>query len=414
MTKKGLPKLPHGQGSFSQYRDKIRYQKNIKINNKTFRLIVYGNTVNECLSLMAKKEKQESKRIVREDKHSLQDRTVVLSDAMHDWLSQYLGSVKNNTYDRMECIINNQIDGYEIGRERVIDISSKDIENHLNIISNYSYSTIKKTYEIIKRFMSFYFANDISSNPMNYVKKPKPTKAVGAITIEQASQNGRLEDLVLTDDEIIIFGKHCLKEPQNGVQGGSKYNPALYFILLTFLRIGEATTLVWGDIDYKKKILNVNKSTTRIVNRDSEIESKTVNIITVPKTKSSIRQVALTDEAFKVLDVIRLRSKFVSKKDFIICTSKGTQVSEQHLLSALKGTLKSCGLNQYGERDKFGLHYLRHTGISYYLRHGVPIDVISEMAGHSSISITSDVYYHVVNEQRTKAAEMMNAIAQKE
>ena len=410
MSCKELPKLPHGQGSFSWYRDKVRYQKTIKILGKQIRITVYGDSAKECLTLMSEKELAETNRIKKISKHSLQDETVTLADAMYDWLRLSLGKIKNNSYDRIECTIKNQIACYEIGQTRVIDITSNDIENHLKSLSSFSFSTIKKTYEVLNRFMKFYFSKDISTNPMNSIERPKPAKNVGEISIEQTLYSDKLEDLVLSDDEITTFGEYCLREPRNGIQGGSKYNPALYLILLTFLRIGEAVTLVWGDVDYNKKVLKINKSTARIVNRNEKGNRRTVNIITEPKTKSSVRQVALTDEALRVLDVIKTRSLYSGQRDFVICTSKGTQVSEQHLLAALKSTLKACGLNKNSERDKFGLHYLRHSGISYYLRHGVPIDVISEMAGHASTAITSEVYYHVISNQREKAAELMNSI----
>lgn len=411
MNNKELPKLPRGQGSFSRYREKIRFQKSIVVSGRSIRISVCGETVKECIALMREKEREEEKRLKREFKHSLQDRTVILSDAMIDWLSSYLGTIKNNSYDRLESILKNQIANYPIGNYRVIDITSRDINIHFKSLSSYSFSTIKKTYELLNRFMKFYYATDISSNPMNEVLKPKPKKNVGSITIDQTMRDFQLEDLVLSDKEIMIFANHCLKAPDNGLLGGSKYNIALYFILLTFLRVGEAITLVWGDVDFEKRSLRVNKATSRIVNRDRVGNTKTINIITEPKTNTSIRQVFLTDEAINVLNIIKSRSGFVGKKDFIICTSKGTQVSEQHLLSALKGTLKACGLNSDGRRDRFGLHYLRHTGISYYLRHGVPIDVISEMAGHASTAITSEVYYHVINSQRENAADIMNKIA---
>ena len=42
-----------------------------------------------------------------------------------------------------------------------------------------------------------------------------------------------------------------------------------------------------------------------------------------------------------------------------------------------------------------GLHTLRHSAASVMLTHGVPLNVVSEILGHSSIAITGDVYGHV-------------------
>jgi len=48
-------------------------------------------------------------------------------------------------------------------------------------------------------------------------------------------------------------------------------------------------------------------------------------------------------------------------------------------------------------------HDLRHTAASLMILEGVDLKTISEILGHSSISITADVYGHVLEEQRRKA-----------
>lgn len=45
------------------------------------------------------------------------------------------------------------------------------------------------------------------------------------------------------------------------------------------------------------------------------------------------------------------------------------------------------------------LHDLRHTGISYWLRHGKNIKRISRVAGHSDVSITMRIYYNLLPEE---------------
>ena len=42
-----------------------------------------------------------------------------------------------------------------------------------------------------------------------------------------------------------------------------------------------------------------------------------------------------------------------------------------------------------------GLHTLRHSPAGVMLIHGVPLKVVSEILGHSSIAITGDVCGHV-------------------
>lgn len=420
---KKLPKLPYGQGSFSWANSEhtnIKFQRIFKndINNKKIRLIVYGKTINECYENMKKKERFQKQQALVVLERNFFDKNVLLSSAMLSWLkTTKMDKNKANSYDRDECTILNQIEPYEIGLTPVIEVEKKDIERHLHFLqyeynkgSGYSFSTLKKTYEILDQFFAYYFAKTPHKNPMIGIARPTRRKEVGEITLEDANTAEEIRDMVLSDEEIKIFKEACYEKPVAGKQGGTKYGVALYFIMLTFLRVGEATTLTWSDIDFDNRVLKITKSVSRVKDRSKNAETKTKIILTKPKTKNSMREVALTDEALEALNYIRERSNFTEENNYVICTNKGTRVLEQNLLSGLKGKLRSCGLNKNGKRDKFGIHYLRHTGISYYLRHGVPVDVISQMAGHASTAITTQTYYHVIKSQKEEALKKMNAI----
>ncbi|GAA3423214.1 tyrosine-type recombinase/integrase [Streptosporangium sandarakinum] len=48
-------------------------------------------------------------------------------------------------------------------------------------------------------------------------------------------------------------------------------------------------------------------------------------------------------------------------------------------------------------------HELRHSGASLMLAQGTPLHVVSEILGHASISITKDVYGHLVKGEKHAA-----------
>ena len=54
-------------------------------------------------------------------------------------------------------------------------------------------------------------------------------------------------------------------------------------------------------------------------------------------------------------------------------------------------------------------HDLRHGVASMLLAQGVPMKVISETLGHSTMAITSDTYSHVARELRLDVAEKIGA-----
>lgn len=71
------------------------------------------------------------------------------------------------------------------------------------------------------------------------------------------------------------------------------------------------------------------------------------------------------------------------------CGWCGGPITPRSPFRALRGAARKAGLPQAG------LHTLRHSAASVMLTRGVPLKVVSEILGHSSIAITGDIYGHV-------------------
>ncbi|WP_127572507.1 tyrosine-type recombinase/integrase [Georgenia faecalis] len=56
-----------------------------------------------------------------------------------------------------------------------------------------------------------------------------------------------------------------------------------------------------------------------------------------------------------------------------------------------------------------GLHTLRHTAATVMLLNGVPLKVVSDILGHSSITITADIYGHVTTEAARDALARLSS-----
>jgi integrase len=54
-------------------------------------------------------------------------------------------------------------------------------------------------------------------------------------------------------------------------------------------------------------------------------------------------------------------------------------------------------------------HELRHSTASILLAQGVPLKVVSETLGHSSIRVTADVYGHLMEPAKAEASDAMTA-----
>ena len=60
--------------------------------------------------------------------------------------------------------------------------------------------------------------------------------------------------------------------------------------------------------------------------------------------------------------------------------------------------------------DKIRFHDLRHTYASLLLANGVPMKYVQHQLGHSSITMTMDLYTHLLSEVNGKCVNLLNNI----
>jgi integrase len=424
-----LPKLPYGMGNLRwTTKDKkiIQYRLlyTCRADGKKYSLAVNSDDMGKCFELMDQKKQETEKKASEKYKHALDNPNITLGNAIEEWMKTFkYEMIKANAYDRIECTLNNQIKSYSIGNMRVKDVLDRDVMNHLKRLSvkserngkerkAYSYSVIKKTYQLLDQFFQYYYSRDVNLNPMNTVPMPERKERIGEITEDDANRMGFDPDIVFDDAEMNKFKKMCLSPVKEGVSG-SKFGKPIYFMLLTMIRASEACGLLWEDIDIEKKTMQIVKQKQRVKNRDKDAKQKTKLIITTPKSKSSIRIVPLTDEAVKIISDYKRECEFTGNLDPVLATSSGESISEPQLYKTLRGLLKAAGINKDKGDKKFNLHSLRHSGISYYIRHDVPISQVTAIAGHAQEMTTIGTYYHQVEAQKRDALNKMNGIVRK-
>ena len=82
-------------------------------------------------------------------------------------------------------------------------------------------------------------------------------------------------------------------------------------------------------------------------------------------------------------------------------TSRGTPSDPSNVWKALSNITQAAGLGHWHP------HELRHSAASLLLAQGLSLKSVSELLGHSSISVTSDIYGHLLDEQRAETATAM-------
>ncbi len=171
---------------------------------------------------------------------------------------------------------------------------------------------------------------------------------------------------------------------------------ALYILAITTgMRQGELLGLQWKDIDLEVGTLRVSRSVYD-------------GVISPPKTNAGRRTIRLSKLAMAAMRQHQVESAKRRISEWVFPNARGTTIGHQNLHNrSWKPLLKRAGLPH-----SVRFHDLRHSCISLLLAHGVPIKVVSEMAGHADVSITLSVYGHVLPDMQSTAADGIDAALQ--
>jgi integrase len=213
-------------------------------------------------------------------------------------------------------------------------------------------------------------------NPAEQVKPPRPP---------------RREIAILTKAEIATL-LHTSKSSW-------LHMPVLVGIT-TGIRRGELLGLRWSDLDLKAGRLTVNQSMERV-------RGKTT--FKSPKTNTSRRTItlpAITVEALtahrKAQAAERLRLG-LGKADLVFTRPDGEPMDADSITKGFGKLIKAAGVR------RITFHGLRHTHISHQLIDGVHPKIVSERAGHASVSITLSVYAGFIPNMQADAAAGVDA-----
>ena len=169
------------------------------------------------------------------------------------------------------------------------------------------------------------------------------------------------------------------------------YENTLYkFLLATGCRINEALALSWSDIDLENSVVHITKT----LNYKQETNS--------PKSKASLRDIDIDQATVSMLKQYKRRqvqeawqigrSETVVFSDFI-----HEYPNNRTLQTRLRTHFKRAKVTN------IGFHGFRHTHASLLLNSGIPYKELQHRLGHSTLSMTMDVYSHLSKENAKKA-----------
>ena len=172
----------------------------------------------------------------------------------------------------------------------------------------------------------------------------------------------------------------------------------------TGMRRGELAGLTWRDVDLEAATITVKRARVTVSSTDVR-ESK-------PKTHKGRRQVELDEETKAALEAWQDRQQAERKAwpgewpshGLVFTLQDGSALHPDYLSRAFRAHAKRAKL------PTIRLHDLRHTHATLLLAAGVPVKVVSERLGHSTVAFTMEVYQHVLpGDQRDAVQNLANA-----
>lgn len=185
---------------------------------------------------------------------------------------------------------------------------------------------------------------------------------------------------------------------------GHRLRPLFAVGVALGLRKGELLALRWQDVDLDAGVLRVRATVQRL--------GKGVGLVTgAPKTARSRRTLPLPRVLIDALrehkaaqDLEREEMPGWNGYGLVFTTSKGTMIEPRNLNRFLDEAIARAGLR----RIRF--HDLRHTCASLLLAQGVSPRVVMEVLGHSQMSMTTDLYGHVMPSALRSAADALDGV----
>lgn len=292
--------------------------------------------------------------------HWLELRRIAVSPAMATqeanafahWWMPHLGKcrVDQVTADHLQRIVS----------EEMVDLAPATIKSYLAALSRFYSWAIKSGY--------------VSANPTVDVVRPRDKRR--DLSVISAD---------LVPDVIEAFSGHALFVP-------------VVLAAATGMRRGEVLGLRWTDLDLESGSISIMRTFGK-------------HGIQPPKTAGSRRRIAIGPGVVSLLrDELdrqeKLRAELGSdwNAEGWVCASEvGTARDPDNVSHRFTKRIRAAGL------PKITFHDLRHAHATQLLREGEHPRIVSERLGHSSISVTLDIYSHVLPDMQQSAADKADA-----
>lgn len=294
---------------------------------------------------------------------------ITVGEYLDEWFSVYKKTLAETTQSLYQMYINVHIKP-ALGKIRLQKLLPLQVQSFYNDkLQTQKGTTVYKYHVLLNRAMEDAVVNKIIlDNPCKYTTIPNRKSKYKPTVYDPENLNKLLDIVYDTVDEKPII-----------LAAGAG------------LRRGEVFGVRWENVDFENKTITIENT---IVRFDKYVEKD-------PKSETSLRTFTVPQI---VLDVLKRHMKKEGRISGFICHEFKPDSYSQRF----RKLLKKHGL------PHIRFHDLRHYHATLMLRSGVPDKVASKRLGHSSVTVTREIYQHVLEDMDQEAASKIDLQLQRE
>jgi integrase len=367
---------PNGAGTITKRKDG-RYQVAVYVlqpDGTRARKFAYGKTWAEC---DAKRRELLSK---VENGVPVPTRSARLSEWLPYWLENVIKTRrKPSTYDKYEAHVRLYLVPM-LGSKRLESLGVADVRRFIaQMEKKTTAATAKESHRVLRTALSAACRDElITRNVAGLVEPPR-------------AQSRDLSPWTL--EETLDFLAAARRDPLYA---------AFVLAIAMGLRRGEIIGLRWTDVDLERRVLYVRQQTQRRrgVLYDDDPKGRRRRAVPLPAMCIAplrwhrMRQVAVRERA----------GERWQGTGYVFATRTGRPVEPRNVYRSFTRVAQAAGLRV------IRLHDARHGCATLLTAAGVAPRVVMEILGHSQISITMDVYTHVVQDTQREAISHMDRL----
>lgn len=345
-----------------------------------------------------------------------QDNRLAVGDACDAWLevAEKVGidgraPVEFATAERYRSTIRNVVKP-SIGLVRLADLNPPKVTKWRDqLVVEHGHDAARRALGVLKMVTRYHVT--IGALLIDAASSVRLSRAAKASSSEEDGEDRAVEEFLQPDevarilaavDRIAATGK--LKRDEEGGRGVGEHQqrqrleawqwvrPLVYLLVLGGPRMGEASALRWGDVDWDKKTISI----TRALKRGRRIGA--------PKNKTSIRTLRMGDKFMGVLRQLYVAKNQRQADDYIFGGEPRRPLNDANFRRRQWHDLMvECGMVSEEGENAWTPHDLRHYHASVLIYAGKPDVQIANRLGHANTIVTRTVYAHLFRELEGEA-----------